>query len=135
MNYKIEQIEGIGPHYAERLATAGVHTSADLLAKGATPEGRKQLEVVTGLSSAQILTWTNQADLMRVSGIGSEFGQLLESSGVDTVKELGQRNPENLVAVMTRVNEEKKLTRVVPSIKIVAKWVDDAKELEPALSH
>ena len=135
MNYKIEQIEGIGPHYAERLGAAGVHTSADLLAKGATPEGRRQLELATGLSSAQILTWTNQADLMRVSGIGTQFGQLLESAGVDTVKELGQRSPENLVAVMARINEEKHLTRVVPSLETVAKWVDDAKEIEPVLSH
>ena len=68
MDYKIEQIEGIGPHYAERLAAAGVHTSSDLLARCATPEGRGRLEYATGISSAQILTWTNQADLMRVSG-------------------------------------------------------------------
>lgn len=135
MNYKIEQIEGIGPQYGERLAAAGVHTSADLLEKCATPEGREKLAVATGLTSGQILTWANQADLMRVSGIGSEFGQLLESAGVDTVKELAQRNPENLVSVMARINEEKRLTRVVPSVKVVAKWVDDAKELEPALSH
>jgi predicted flap endonuclease-1-like 5' DNA nuclease len=135
MNYKIEQIEGIGPHFAERLGAAGVHTTADLLARCATPEGREQLAQATGLSATQILTWSNQADLMRVSGIGSEYGQLLESSGVDTVKELAQRNPENLVSVMARINEEKHLTRVVPPVKTVAKWVDNARQLEPVLSH
>lgn len=135
MTYKIEQIEGIGPHYAERLMAAGVHTTDDLLTRCATPEGRLHLATATGLSSGQILTWSNQADLMRVSGIGSEFGQLLESAGVDTVKELGQRNPENLVAVMSRVNEEKKLTRVVPPVKTVAKWVEQARELEPVLNY
>lgn len=135
MKYKIEEVEGIGPHYAERLQAAGIHTTEDLLTRCATPEGRHQLEQATGLSSNQILTWTNQVDLMRISGVGSEFGQLLESSGVDTVKELAMRNPENLVSVMSRVNEEKKLTRVVPSVKTVAKWVEQAREMEPVLSH
>jgi len=135
MSYKIEQIEGVGPAYAEKLATAGILTTDHLLARCGTPAGRQSVETMTGLSGNQILTWTNQADLMRVSGIGSEFGQLLESSGVDTVKELALRNPENLVHAMERINEEKKLTRVVPALKTVEKWVDSAKELEPMLTH
>lgn len=135
MSYKIEQIEGVGPAYAEKLMAVGILTTDDLLAKCATPTGRQYIATMTGLSENLLLTWTNQADLMRVSGIGSEFGQLLESSGVDTVKELAQRNPENLVHVMERINEEKKLTRVVPALKTVEKWVDNAKELEPMLTH
>ncbi|MBT8372123.1 MAG: DUF4332 domain-containing protein [Deltaproteobacteria bacterium] len=31
-----------------------------------------------------------------MKGIGSEYAELLEKSGVDTVKELRNRNPENL---------------------------------------
>jgi len=135
MSYKIEQIEGIGPHFGERLGAVGVHTSEDLLARCSTPEGRQELEVATGIPGSQILTWTNQVDLMRVSGIGSEFSQLLESAGVDTVKELATRNADNLVQTLTRVNEEKHLTRVVPSPKRVAKWIDRARALEPALSY
>lgn len=135
MSYKIEQIEGIGPAYAEKLMAAGIETTDDLLTKCATPMGRQYIETMTGLSGNLLLTWTNQADLMRVAGIGSEFGQLLESSGVDTVKELAQRNPENLVHAMERINEQKKLTRVVPALKTVEKWVDHAKTLEPMLTH
>ncbi|MCL4865962.1 MAG: DUF4332 domain-containing protein [Gemmatimonadales bacterium] len=135
MSYKIEQIEGVGPVYAEKLMAVGILTTDDLLAKCATATGRQYIATMTGLSEHLLLTWTNQADLMRVSGIGSEFGQLLESSGVDTVKELAQRNPENLVHVMERINEEKKLTRVVPALKTVEKWVDHAKSLEPMLTH
>jgi predicted flap endonuclease-1-like 5' DNA nuclease len=135
MSYKIEQIEGIGPAYAEKLMAVGIHTTDDLLSKCATTTGRQYIETMTGLSGNLLLTWTNQADLMRVSGVGSEFGQLLESSGVDTVKELAQRNPANLVHAMERINEEKKLTRVVPALKTVEKWVDHAKGLEPMLTH
>jgi predicted flap endonuclease-1-like 5' DNA nuclease len=135
MSYKIDQIEGIGPSFAQRLNMAGILTTDDLLARCASPEGRRQLELVTGFSHLQVLTWTNQADLMRVRGIGSEYGQLLESAGVDTVRELALRNPENLVHVMERVNEEQHLTRVVPAIKTVSKWVEQARTMEPVLSH
>lgn len=135
MSYKIQDVEGVGPHFAERLGAAGIHTTDDLLARCARPEARQHLAAVTGLSMHQLLTWANQADLMRVSGIGSEFGQLLEASGVDTVKELAVRNPENLVNAMARVNEERKLTRVVPPLKTVEKWVDRARTMEPILTH
>jgi predicted flap endonuclease-1-like 5' DNA nuclease len=135
MSYKIEQVEGIGPHYGERLIAVGVHTTDDLLARAASPEGRQQLEKSTGLTQDQLLKWTNQADLMRVSGIGSEFGQLLEIAGVDTVKELAVRNAENLATTLADVNTEKKLTRAVPAVATVAKWIDQAREMEAVVTH
>lgn len=73
----------------------------------------------------------HQADLMRVSGIGSEFGRLLETSGVQSVTELRDRKPENVVNLLHRVNGEKKLTRALPSLKTVSKWINRARELQP----
>lgn len=135
MTYRISQIEGIGPFYAERLEAVGVVTTDDLLTRCATPEGRRELVARTGLSENQVLTWTNQADLMRIKGVGSEYGQLLESAGVDTVRELATRKPENLVQVMERINDQRHLTRVVPAVKTVSKWVDQAKEMESVLTY
>ncbi len=129
MTYKIEQIEGIGANFAERLTAAGVHTSDQLLAHCETMDGRKRLESLTGASVPMLMTWANQADLMRVNGIGSEFSQLLESSGIQSVKELSVRTPENIVRLLDRVNEEKKLTRVVPPLKTVERWVEIAREM------
>ena len=129
MTYKIQQIEGIGPHFGERLSAAGVHTTQDLLDHCGSEAGRRTMATKTGLSEAQLETWVHQADLMRVSGIGSEFGQLLETAGIVTVAELGQREPENIVNLLTRVNEQKRLTRVVPSLRTVSKWVTRAREL------
>ncbi len=131
MTYKTEEIEGIGPQFAERLGVVGVHNSDDLLERCATAEGRRQLASRTGLSTKQLETWWHQCDLMRVSGIGSEFGHLLESSGVQSVTELSTRDPENVVNLLHRVNNEKKLTRAVPSLKTVSKWINRARELEP----
>lgn len=135
MTYKIEQIEGIGPHFSERLSAVGVRTSNDLLARCTTEEDCRRLEMRTGISAAQLKMWKNQADLMRISGIGSEFGQLLETAGIETVRELGMREPANIVNLLTRVNAEKKLTRALPSLKTVTKWVEQAQRMEPVVMH
>lgn len=135
MGYKIEEIEGIGPAYAEKLGTAGIATTDDLLEKCASKKGRVSTADATGLSEKLILKWTNMADLMRISGVGEEYSELLEAAGVDTVKELRNRNAENLAAKMAEVNEEKKFTRAVPPQSQVEKWVEQAKELTPLLSY
>lgn len=135
MSYKIEKIEGIGPAYAAKLAEQGIKTTADYLAKAADAKGRKALAEATGISLALILRWANQADLMRITGVGEEFAELLEKAGVDTVKELKMRNPQNLTAAMEAVNAEKKLVRRIPALSEVEKWIEQAKTLEPMISH
>ena len=135
MAYKIDEIEGIGPAYKEKLNGAGINTTDDLLDAGGDKKGRADLAEKTGVSESQILKWTNMADLMRISGVGEEFSELLEAAGVDTVKELRNRNAENLAAKMAEVNEEKKLTRAVPSASQVEKWVEQAKTLDPKITY
>ena len=135
MGYKIREIEGIGPTFGQRLQDAGLTTTDLLLTACANPKGRKETAAKTGFSESQLLKWANMADLMRVSGVGEEFSELLEAAGVDTVKELRNRNADNLAEKMAEVNAQKKLTRAVPSAKIVAKWVAQAKTMDPAISY
>lgn len=135
MSYKIEEIEGIGPAYAEKLGTAGIKTTDDLLNACGTSKGREAVAAKTGLSTAQLLKWCNMADLMRVSGIGGEFSELLEAAGVDTIKELRHRRADNLAAKMAEINAAKKLTRRVPSEAEVARWIERAKTLEPKITY
>jgi predicted flap endonuclease-1-like 5' DNA nuclease len=135
MSYKIQEIEGIGPAYAEKLAAADIDTTDELLKLCCDAKGRKATAEKTGVSESQLLKWANMADLMRISGIGSEFSELLEAAGVDTVKELRNRNAGNLAAKMAEVNEQKKLTRTVPSEKTVTGWIDQAKSMEPLITH
>ena len=135
MGYKIEEIEGIGPAYREKLAAAGIATTDDLLKLCCDAKGREQAAEKCGLTTAQLLKWVNMADLMRISGVGSEYSELLEAAGVDTIKELRNRNAENLAAKMKEVNDSKKLTRTVPSESTVAKWIEQAKGMEPTVTH
>ena len=133
--YKIEQIEGIGPAYATKLATVGIETTDDMLVRCGNAEGREKIAEKAGVTAKQLLKWANMADLMRISGVGSEYAELLEAAGVDTVKELRTRNAENLATKMAEINAQKKLTRRVASAKQVAKWVDQAKALDPKITH
>ncbi|MCJ7619765.1 MAG: DUF4332 domain-containing protein, partial [Anaerolineae bacterium] len=105
---RLETIEGIGPVYAGQLRAAGIATVDALLAAGATPRGRQVLEQRSGIGHALILEWVNIADLMRVKGVGEEYSDLLEEAGVDTVKELRNRVPENLYEALVKTNEAKR---------------------------
>jgi hypothetical protein len=75
------------------------------------------------------------ADMMRISGIGRQFAELLEAWGVDTVKELKHRVADNLAAKMAEVNAEKRLCRISPGSSTVAKWIEQAGTLEPAIRY
>jgi predicted flap endonuclease-1-like 5' DNA nuclease len=132
---KLIDIEGVGPVYASKLEAVGVKDTDALLMLGATPKGRKELAEKSGVNETLILKWVNRVDLARVKGIGSEYADLLEASGVDTVVELGTRKPENLVKKMAEVNEAKNLVRKLPALTQVEDWVKQAKDLPRAVSY
>lgn len=131
----ITDIEGIGEKFAGKLRSAGVRTTEALLKKGETPAGRKELAMQSGVSEHQILEWVNRADLYRIKGVGSEYADLLEAAGVDTVRELAQRQAGNLFENLKTINNEKKKVRKLPTAKQVAEWVKQAKSLPRAVEY
>jgi len=135
MSYPIEKIEGIGPTYAGKLGAVGIANTGQLLDRAKDPKGRRTLAEEAGIDGTYILKWANMADLMRIKGVGEEYSELLEVAGVDTVKELRTRNPENLHAKMTEINAEKKLVRVLPGADTVGDWVAQAKDLPPVMTY
>ncbi len=132
---KLVDVEGIGKVYAEKLIGAGVTTTDVLLKQGSTPAGRKEIAEKTGISGKLILEFVNHVDLFRIKGVGEEYADLLEEAGVDTVPELAQRNPVNLLQKMVEVNAEKKLVRRVPTPSQVEDWVAQAKELPRVINY
>jgi predicted flap endonuclease-1-like 5' DNA nuclease len=132
---RIVDVEGIGPVYAEKLQAAGIKTTDILLEKGASPQGRKAIEEQTGISHGLILEWVNHVDLYRIKGVASEYSDLLEEAGVDTVVELGHRVAANLYQKMMEVNGEKKLVRRLPTEKQVADWIEQAKKLPRGVNY
>lgn len=135
MRYDLEYIEGIGPIYADKLKAIGIQDARILLEVGATPKGREEIAVRSGISSKLILKWVNHVDLFRIKGIGSEYADLLEVAGVDTVVELATRNPAHLHQTLITVNEEKHLVRQVPALLQVENWVAQAKQLPRKITY
>ncbi len=138
---KIETIEGVGPALAKKFQKAGIRTCEKLLAEGATKKGRKAIAAASGVDEKKVLAFVNCADLMRIKGVGSEYSELLERAGVDTVKELKMRRPDNLTAKMAEVNaasikkSKKSIVRALPSEKTVTKWVAQAKKLPAVVKY
>ncbi|MBQ8082388.1 MAG: DUF4332 domain-containing protein [Clostridia bacterium] len=132
---KIDKIEGIGAVYAEKLNAVGIKSVEDMLAACKTKKDRVALAEKSGITETLILKWANHADLFRIKGVAGQYSELLEAAGVDTVVELANRKPENLTKKMEEVNEEKHLVRSVPVLKMVTKWVAQAKELPRMLEY
>ena len=135
MSYSIQQLEGIGPVQTRKLHDAGVTTTDQLLAACGSASGRASFAGEHGMDEAELLRYANLCDLMRVSGVGEEYSDLLEAAGVDTVKELRNRDAANLTAAMAEKNAERPLVRVLPTESEVVGWISQAKELEPRVTH
>ncbi len=125
----INEIEGIGAAYREKLEAAGIKTVEGLLQAAATPNGRKELESKTGIGHHHLLRWVNQADLFRIQGVACQYAELLEAAGVDSVLELAQRRPDHLHTKLVELNEKHHHVQAVPTAQHVKKWIEEAQAL------
>lgn len=135
MSKSIQDIEGIGPKSAGLLNQQGIYTTSKLLEIGSDRSGRKGLADKTSISESSILKWVNMCDLFRIDGVAGQYAELLEGSGVDTVKELRNRKAENLAEKMKEINEQMRLCKTTPNASMVSGWVEQAKTLEPMITY
>ena len=131
----ITDIEGIGEASAEKLRAAGIRTTDALLENGSTPKRREELAKTAGVSPKRLLGWINRADLYRVAGVGSQYSDLLEASGVDTVPELAKRKADALLDKMLTVNKKKNLVNKEPGLAQVQGWITAAKALKKVIKY
>lgn len=132
---KLTIIEGIGEPYEQKLKEAGIISVEKLLESCSSKKSRAKLAEKSGITEKLILKWANYADLFRIKGVGSEYAELLEAAGVDTVPELAKRKTDNLVAKMAEVNEAKKLVRRVPTTRQVEDWIGQAGKLPRVIQY
>lgn len=128
-DYRIEEIEGIGKGFGRTLREKGIGTTSELLEKCSIPEGRREIAAALKLDESVISKWVSMADLMRISGMGGQFAELMEASGIRSVAHLSKEDPGILAARMEEVNEREHRTRVTPSEEMVREWIDKAGSL------
>jgi hypothetical protein len=135
MGYPITDIRGIGADTALILRSEGIRTTMALLRSAKTPKQRLKIAIKVGIDDKRVLDWVTAADRMRVKGVGWEYSELLSAAGVKTVKELQFRNPQKLVDQMTQANARRKLVRLLPSVKVVQRWIENAQKLPPTIRY
>jgi predicted flap endonuclease-1-like 5' DNA nuclease len=135
MNYPLKHIDGMTPVLEVKLKSKRIRTTEKLLEAARSVKGRKELAVSTGISEQQWLDWANNADCMRIKGMGSEKAKLLRRAGVTTVGELSHRNPKKLAEAMAEANIEHKLMRVQPSERSVRDLIERAKRLPRKITY
>lgn len=136
MSRNLQDIEGIGPKYAELLKQYGINTTEKFLEVCGNLYGRKGLADKTSINEKNILKWVHMCDLFRINGVAGQYALLLEGSGVNTLNNLRSiRNPEILALMMAEVNKEKRVSKITPSPKTVSGWVEQAKELQSLVTH
>jgi hypothetical protein len=135
MSYPITDIGEIDGDVATILKSAGIRSTARLLDRACTVAKRKLLAEKTGIDAKRLLCWANFADRMRIRGVKKEYAELLAAAGVNTVRDLKYRNPANLAKALADANKKRKLVRLVPSEKVVARWIACAKELPPKIKY
>jgi predicted flap endonuclease-1-like 5' DNA nuclease len=131
----IDQLRGMSQGLAIKLRAHGISNSDQLLEAVRTPADRQALAEALGIEPRAVLELGNRADLARIKGIGGVFSDLLEHAGVDTVKELATRRPDNLRAKMVEVNNDRELSGRTPSLGMVEGWVEQAKSLPRVLEY
>jgi len=125
----IIEIEGIGKKYGKTMETAGILDVESLL--GLDRDGIKKLAEKTKISEKLIDKWAEHADLMRISGVGPEYAEVINEIGIDSVKELAQRNPNNTLDRMMKLDKEKPdMFRKPPTLQMIEDWIEEAKKIK-----
>ncbi len=135
MAIPIKQLKGMDDQLAKKLKVKDIRDSKQFLDATASAKQRKALAKELEADERTILELANRADLSRLKGVAGIYSDLLEQAGVDTIKELATRNPENLYNKMLEVNNEKRLAGRLPTILDVAEWVEAAQEMPKVLTY
>jgi hypothetical protein len=135
MTIPIKQLKGMTGELAAGFKALEIKDSEQLLNAAASAKQRKALAKDLHTEERTILELANRADLSRLKGVAGIYSDLLERAGVDTIKELATRNPENLHARMVEVNEKEKLAGRLPTLLDVAEWVETAAGMPKVLTY
>ncbi len=123
----VNEIEGIGTTYLDRLADIGIESTNDLLAS--------DIDTVADVAQAPKATvqkWYGMAELMRVKGIGKQFAELLVRSGVTSIDDLREQKPKQLSELVNAKMESLDTTIQGAGVsqKRAGNWIQAARKMK-----
>ncbi len=123
----LAQLRGLTASEVGALKRAGITNNVQLLDAAKTRAQEQKLAKQTGITSTRVREAVNRADLVRIDGIGPAAADLFENAGVNSVKELAQRNPSSLhEALVKYAASRSELGYQVPSESTVMSLVTKA---------
>ena len=127
----IEAIEDIGVRHQAGLKAADLGSCRSLLEAGATKRGRKVISETVGVAENRVLEWIHKADMMRVNGISTQYSELLEAVGVESIRKLRRSRSVQLHKTLVNANNShhKPLVKRMPSQDQLNDWIEQAKGL------
>jgi len=125
---KIIEIEGIGEKYAKILEKQGLANVEDLIPL--TWREIKELAEKTKISPKLIDKWQEQAELMKIKGVGPEYSEILNKVGIDSIKELSYRTPQSTLDKITEFDKKQPdVIRKIPKVEDLDGWIKEANDL------
>jgi uncharacterized protein DUF4332/phosphoinositide 3-/4-kinase-like protein len=139
-NYDLSEIPGLSKEAIAALKEAGVKDSMQLVnslghrhQRRGVEEGRGELAGLNNVFTPEkLLKMINTVDLMRLSGIGPSYAQLLQEAGVSSLPDLARRSPQNLAERLREIGEDRKR---LPNVELLSEWVDKAELMTPRVTH
>jgi hypothetical protein len=121
---RLQDAYWIDSQYRKELPRVGIATLGDLISKTRDKNEREELALRLLIPKEILIHWIEQAQLVRLKGLGVENLRLLEKVGIYSVSELASEDPEKLF---------KKMKQAVPGRPIPKKakiriWVNEAKK-------
>jgi len=129
MSRAIADLSEMDPSLRLKLENAGIRTTDELLARGATPAQRSELAQRLGVDGQRLSEWVNLADLIRLQGVDVPTASLLNVAGIHSCQELREWNPELLLSRLILVNDQEHLIGQTPTLVMVKDWIEQAAAL------
>ncbi len=134
-DHPVEDVEGIGTVYAQKLASQGIETTGRLCY-----ESSAKLSKAIDVPMKTIETWQSMAQLMKVTGIGPQYAEALARAGIGGIDELKRRSAgrladqvnEYLAGLQTTVVGNKITERRVAGWQAAAKSMRRVRQTPPA---
>ena len=125
----ISEIIGIEDKHVQLLKKEGITQVEDFLPLSTYKI--KQIAEKIGISAKLLDTWQEHADLMRIEGINPEYANALNEIGIDSVRELANRNAKNTFdKVKEFAGNNPKIMKETPDLAEIEFWIKHAEQIK-----
>ena len=121
---RLQDAYWIDPQYLKELPRVGIASLGDLISKTRDKNEREELALRLLIPKETLIHWIEQAQLVRLKGLGIENLHRLEKVGVYSVSRLASEDPEKLYEKMKQSIEG----RPVPRKAKIRIWVNEARK-------